>query len=109
SRMTQAMSAAAAGLMLATAAGSGTAVAQERTVDDAALTAAPAPGEEWPSHGRDDAETRFSPLAGIHAGNVERLGLAWYHDTGAVRGHEATPLVADGVLYASTPWSNVFA
>jgi quinohemoprotein ethanol dehydrogenase len=78
-------------------------------VDDAALVAAPRNAETWLSYGRDYAETRFSPLAEINADNVARLGLAWSYDTGAVRGLEATPLVADGVLYATTSWSDVFA
>ena len=78
-------------------------------VDDAALAAAAQSGEEWLTYGRDYAETRFSLLDEIDAGNVGRLGLAWYYDTGSVRGLEATPLVAGGVLYATTSWSNVFA
>src|SRR5690606_25475661 len=86
------------------------AAAQPRaTVDEAALAGAALSGDEWLTYGRDYAETRFSPLADIDAGNVRRLGLAWYYDTGALRGLEATPLVADGVLYATTSWSNVFA
>jgi quinohemoprotein ethanol dehydrogenase len=78
-------------------------------VDDAALIAAADSGEEWLTYGRDYAETRFSPLDQIAADNVGRLGLAWYYDTSSLRGLEATPLIADGVLYATTPWSNVFA
>jgi quinohemoprotein ethanol dehydrogenase len=78
-------------------------------VDDAALIGAPATPDTWLSYGRDYAETRFSPLTEIAAGNVARLGLAWTYDTGALRGHEATPLVAGGVLFASTSWSDVFA
>src|SRR5690606_20876592 len=66
-------------------------------------------GAEWLTTGRDYAETHVSPLREITNDNVSRLGLAWYYDTGEVRGHEATPLVANGVLYATTPWSNVFA
>jgi quinohemoprotein ethanol dehydrogenase len=78
-------------------------------VDDAALIEAASSGDEWLTYGRDYAETRFSPLDQITSGNVQRLGLAWYYDTDSLRGLEATPLVADGVLYASTSWSNVFA
>ncbi|HEX7079444.1 MAG TPA: PQQ-dependent dehydrogenase, methanol/ethanol family [Gammaproteobacteria bacterium] len=77
--------------------------------DDAALIDAARSGEEWLTYGRDYAETRFSPLEQIDADNVGRLGLAWYYDTGSLRGLEATPLVSNGVLYATTSWSNVFA
>jgi quinohemoprotein ethanol dehydrogenase len=66
-------------------------------------------GEEWLTIGRDYAETRFSPLKQIDASNVSRLGLAWTFDTGSYRGLEATPLVKDGVLYATASWSVVFA
>jgi PQQ-dependent dehydrogenase (methanol/ethanol family) len=78
-------------------------------VDDAALVGAAAQPETWLTYGRDYAETRFSPLDAINADNVSRLGLAWSHDTGSFRGLEATPLVVNGVLYATTSWSNVFA
>ena len=78
-------------------------------VDDAALLTAASDAAEWVTHGRDYAETRFSPLTEINAGNVAGLGVVWHYDTGSLRGLEATPLIHDGVLYATTSWSNVFA
>ena len=78
-------------------------------VDDAALRAASADPDGWLTHGRDYAEQRYSPLRGIHEGNVGELGLAWFFDTGTTRGVEATPLVAGGVLYTTGSWSVVFA
>jgi quinohemoprotein ethanol dehydrogenase len=89
--------------------GLGTAQRTVSQVDDGALAAAAASGDEWLTYGRDYAETRFSPLDQIDASNVDRLGLAWYYDTGSLRGLEATPLISDGVLYATTSWSNVLA
>jgi quinohemoprotein ethanol dehydrogenase len=71
--------------------------------------AAASAGDEWPLHGRTHAETRFSPLDQIHAGNVAALGLAWSYATGSTRGLEATPIVHEGVLYATSSWSVVFA
>ncbi len=65
---------------------------------------------EWPMHGRDAAETRYSPLDQIDTDNVDRLGLAWRWEipkTGARL--ETTPLVVDGVLYATGALSFVFA
>jgi quinohemoprotein ethanol dehydrogenase len=79
------------------------------TIDDATLTAAASDPAEWLTHGRDYAETRYSPLAAINADTVGRLGVVWQYDTRSLRGLEATPLVNDGVLYATTSWSNVFA
>ncbi len=78
-------------------------------VDDAALRSAGRSPDQWLTIGRDYAETRFSPLKQINADNVGRLGLAWSYDTQSLRGLEATPLVANGVMYASGDWSNVFA
>jgi quinohemoprotein ethanol dehydrogenase len=78
-------------------------------VDDAALKAAAHSPDQWLTIGRDYAETRFSPLQQIDSKNVGRLGLAWSYDTKSLRGLEATPLVANGVLYATGDWSNVFA
>jgi PQQ-dependent dehydrogenase (methanol/ethanol family) len=68
----------------------------------------PAPGE-WLSYGRTYDEQRFSPLARINDGNVGELGLAWFHELEVPRGGEATPLVANGVLYVTEPWSVVQA
>ena len=78
-------------------------------VDDAALRSAASSPDQWLTIGRDYAETRFSPLRQIDSSNVRRLGLAWSYDTHSLRGLEATPLVSNGVLYATADWSNVFA
>ena len=69
-----------------------------------------APDAEWTTYGLDQAETRFSTLAQVNAGNVDRLEVAWSYQLPR-RGArlEATPLVADGVMYASGPKSTVFA
>lgn len=77
----------------------------------AAGAAAPsqAPDTGWLVHGGTNDEQRFSPLDQINDANVQRLGLAWYQDIGLARGLEATPIVADGVLYLSTAWSMVRA
>lgn len=80
-----------------------------RQVDDEALRNAANSPDEWITIGRDYAETRFSPLRQINSDNVNRLGLAWSYDPGSLRGLEATPLVSNGVLYATADWSNVFA
>src|SRR6185295_864604 len=83
---------------------------QSRRVDDATLRKAAQSGDEWLSYGRDQAETRFSPLTEIDASNVGRLGLAWSYDVGpGGGGQEATPVVANGVIYGITNWSIVFA
>ena len=78
-------------------------------LDDAALITARADGE-WLTHGGDYAETRYSTLDQIDSQNVGRLGLAWSVEVGSRDGRqESTPLVADGVLYATTTWNVLFA
>ncbi|MFZ9584115.1 MAG: PQQ-dependent dehydrogenase, methanol/ethanol family [Pseudohongiellaceae bacterium] len=79
-----------------------------RAQDDSDLANA-SQSNEWLTYGHDYAETRFSTLTEINDGNVGELGLAWSFDTDSFRGLEATPLVHDGILYATRPWSSVFA
>lgn len=68
-----------------------------------------AAGTEWRTHGYDDAGTRFSPLTQITPDNVKDLGLVWAYDLESTRGVEATPIVVDGVMYVTAPWSIVHA
>jgi quinohemoprotein ethanol dehydrogenase len=60
-------------------------------------------------HGRTAGEQRYSPLDEIDEHNVAKLGLAWTYLTGSNRGLEATPIVVDGVMYATGSWSVAFA
>ncbi len=64
---------------------------------------------DWPLHGLNHAEQRYSPLADINDGNVSELGLAWFTETGSSRGLEATPLVVDGRMYLTLSWSVLLA
>ncbi|CAN7178006.1 PQQ-dependent dehydrogenase, methanol/ethanol family [Pseudorhodoferax sp. LjRoot39] len=64
---------------------------------------------DWPSVGLDYAETRYSRLDQINAGNVKQLGLVWSYNLESTRGVEATPLVVDGVMYVTASWSVVHA
>jgi quinohemoprotein ethanol dehydrogenase len=78
-------------------------------LDDAGLRAANGDTANWLSHGRTYAEQRYSPLAEINASNIRKLQLIWEFKTGLTRGHEATPIVADGVMYFTGSWSIIFA
>jgi quinohemoprotein ethanol dehydrogenase len=64
---------------------------------------------EWPSYGRDYREQRFSPLEEITTENVSELRLAWFYDFRVGRGVFGTPLMVDGILYATSAWSIVYA
>ncbi|MFO7325504.1 MAG: PQQ-binding-like beta-propeller repeat protein, partial [Pseudomonadota bacterium] len=99
------------GLMLLLAACSGK---PPGNVDAQRLLAADDEPGQWLALGRTWRAERFSPLARIHAGNVEDLGFAWEYEFRSHRGRvehgqEATPLVVDGVIYASGPWGSAIA
>ena len=78
-------------------------------VDSARLLGAEDEPANWMSHGRTYSEQRFSPLDAINTTNVDQLGLAWSFDLETERGIEATSLVVDGVMYATSAWSIVHA
>ena len=79
------------------------------SVDDAALASPESRNQDWLSYGRDYYEQRFSPLDQIKDSNAAQLGLAWQFETATDRGLEATPLVIDGVMYATGSWSVTYA
>src|SRR4051794_4840164 len=76
-----------------------------------ALSFAQAPRQsadfEWPMPAKDYASTRFSTLDQINRRNVAGVKLAWTFSTGVNRGHEAAPLVVNGVMYVVTPFPNL--
>jgi len=78
-------------------------------VDGNAIRANAKTTKDWPSHGLDYAETRFSRLKEINAANVKDLGLVWSYNLESTRGVEATPLVVDGIMYVTASWSIVHA
>jgi lanthanide-dependent methanol dehydrogenase len=63
--------------------------------------------KQWPMAPRDYANTRYSALDQINAGNVGQLSLAWSFSLGADRGQEAAPLVIDGTMYVVGPYWGV--
>ena len=82
--------------------------ATKRIGNDVLRNADEEPGN-WLTHGRTYSEQRFSPLEQVNEETVGHLELAWSYDTGTKRGLEATPIVVDGVLYATGSWSIVYA
>jgi quinoprotein glucose dehydrogenase len=75
------------------------------------------PVVEWPT-ADGVGGTHYSPLADITAANVDALKVAWTYRTGdaspggeglAGTAFEATPIMVDGLLYLSTPFSRVVA
>jgi quinohemoprotein ethanol dehydrogenase len=78
-------------------------------VDSAMIKANTATSRDWPTIGLDYAETRFSKLNQITSDNVGGLGLVWSYSLESSRGVEATPVVIDGIMYQTGPWSIVYA
>jgi quinoprotein glucose dehydrogenase len=67
---------------------------------------------DWPHFGGGPDRARYSPLAQITRENVAKLEVAWTYDTkDAFTGSEmqCQPVVAHGVLYATSPKLRVFA
>ncbi|WP_194745020.1 PQQ-dependent dehydrogenase, methanol/ethanol family [Thermaurantiacus tibetensis] len=64
---------------------------------------------EWLTYGGTYDEQRHSRLAAINTSNVSRLGVAWTYELSTGRGVEATPIVADGVMYVTSAWSVLHA
>jgi PQQ-dependent dehydrogenase (methanol/ethanol family) len=81
---------------------------QRRITDQTLIHADEDPGS-WLTYGLNYSETRFSKLDQVTDQNVKDLGLAWYFEMGAERGIEATPLVSNGVMYVTGPWSVLYA
>jgi quinohemoprotein ethanol dehydrogenase len=78
-------------------------------ITDQRLREADSDTANWLTHGRTYQERRYSPLDQINAENIASLGLAWTFETDTVRGLQATPLVADGVMFFTGAWSVVYA
>ncbi len=78
-------------------------------VDDQRLLGAGTDRANWLNYGRDYGNQRFSPLAQIDAGNVRGLRPRWIYQSGVPSTFQATPIVADGVMYLSLPFNHVVA
>lgn len=63
----------------------------------------------WILPGRDYGNQRFSPLDQITPANVKQLVPKWIYQTGIPATFQTNPLIADGVMFITTPFSNVVA
>jgi alcohol dehydrogenase (cytochrome c) len=68
----------------------------------------PADGD-WPMIRRTYDGWGYSPLSQIDTDNVKRLQPAWIFSTAMENGHEAPPIVINGVMFVSTPGNQVLA
>ena len=74
--------------------------------------------QEWPTTSGDPGGSKYSPLKQINRANVTTLKVAWTYHTGdfsdgktltSRSAFEGTPLVVDGVMYITTPFSRLIA
>jgi alcohol dehydrogenase (cytochrome c) len=68
----------------------------------------PEPGN-WMLYRRTYDGQGFSPLDQINVSNVKNLTPVWTFSTGVVEGHEAPPIVNNGVMFVATPMGQVIA
>lgn len=63
----------------------------------------------WLMYGGDYNSWRYSTLKDINKQNVKKLAVAWMFQTGIPGQLEASPVVADGILYLTTSYNHLFA
>ena len=65
--------------------------------------------QNWLTYSGDYAGHRFTPLDQINTTNARSLSAKWVYQTGATGKLETTPLVVDGILYATAQDDRAFA
>ncbi len=75
-------------------------------VSQGMLNHAAGEASNWVVNGRNYDNTRFSPLTQISSKNVKDLKPVAIVQTGYTASFETTPLVVNGVMYATTPMVN---
>ena len=65
--------------------------------------------QNWMTYSGDYSGRRFTPLDEISVANVHGLTAKWVYQTGATGKLETTPLVVDGILYATAQDDRAFA
>src|SRR5262245_62471219 len=64
---------------------------------------------DWLMYRRTYDSWGYSPLSQITPENVARLKPVWTLQTGQVEGHQAPPMVNNGVMFVATPGNQVLA
>ncbi len=77
------------------------------TVSDTLLAAGA--DTEWPTHGGDLMNHRFSPLQQVDAASISELVPVWIHSTGIEGALETTPIVVGNTMYVTTAGGRVLA
>ena len=80
--------------------------ARNVAISDSMLVGAAGNGGDWLMGGHTYANDRYSPLDQITSANVGALAPVAIVQTGYTASFETTPVVVDGVMYATTPTVN---
>lgn len=78
-------------------------------VDDNRLLSADTDSTNWLTYGHGYSNQRYSGLDEINRDNVRHLAPRWIYQTGIQGTFQSNPLVADGVMYLTTPFNHVVA
>src|SRR5712692_2729247 len=78
-------------------------------IGTARLLAAREDAKNWLLPGHDYTNQRYVALEQVNTQNVKLLALRWKFSTGIQEAFQATPLVADGVMYLTTPKNHLVA
>jgi alcohol dehydrogenase (cytochrome c) len=97
----------AAGAALAALAASAQPTRNYTAVTDERLESPEA--RNWLMYLREYNSWGHSPLSRINTRNVEDLVPVWTMSTGTAEGHQAPPIVNDGVMFVTTPFNQVIA
>jgi len=82
--------------------------AQDFVTDEMLLDAGKDPNN-WLMAPRDYAGTRYSPLSQVNANTIGRLVPVWTFSFGVLDAQNTTPLVNNGVMYATASHGRTFA
>lgn len=64
---------------------------------------------DWLLYGGNYANWRYSPLTDINRENVGKLRPTWIFQTGVPGQFETSPVIADGVMFITAAYNNLFA
>ncbi|MBV8132916.1 MAG: PQQ-binding-like beta-propeller repeat protein, partial [Alphaproteobacteria bacterium] len=68
----------------------------------------PEPGN-WMLYRRTYDGQGYSPLEKVNTANVKNLVPVWTFSTGVTEGHEAPPIVNNGIMFVATPQNQIIA
>jgi PQQ-dependent dehydrogenase (methanol/ethanol family) len=89
--------------------GGGTLYGDMRAVTQEMMNAAASDGNNFLHTNGNYEQTRYYPNRQINVDNVSKLRPAWIFQTEIVETMETTPIVVNGIMYATTAFNHVYA